>query len=154
MGQCMNRIQFYKNRKVYVSFIGMLAAAMIYFKMNIDFSFYSVDYGMDAFLDLCLIFAVNDIKLWTAVFLLRKLKYRLFFQLLLLFCLGYLFGAAIVISLMYQTTIMIPKIAFCIVTFFYINHLYEREWSRSHGLLYLFLFIINVFLQVILKIIF
>lgn len=150
----MNRIQFYKNKKIYVCLAGILAAAFIYLKMNIDFSFYPVDYGMEAFLNLCLIYAIKDLKIWCVIFLLRKLKYRSLIQSLLLFCLGYLFGASIVISVMYGNTIMVPRIVFCIVTFFFINHLYEKEWRKLDGFFYLILFVADIFLQVFLKIFF
>ena len=150
----MDHISFYKNSKIYVCMLGMLISTFIYNWINIDFSFYKIDYKLNSLGDLCYIYLIQDLKIWAIIFLISKLKYKKITEYIILSGVGYLFAAVIVISILHPEAVIWQRCIFCVFTYIFVCFLFEREQKNKYMLLYIVLFLLNIFIQIFLKIIF
>lgn len=150
----MQHISLFYNKKIYVCVLGMFLATIIYNLIDMDFSFYDIDYNLNAFGKLCIIYLIQDFKIWLFIYLIYKLKFKKITEILFLIWLGYLFASIFIVSILHSHINILGRAIFCICTYLYIYFLYHKEHKRKYVFIYLLLFAINIFFQVFLKIIF
>lgn len=142
------------NYKICVFALGVIVAAIIYRQIDIDFSFYKVEYDVKSFRVLFFYYFFRDLKIWLFIYLLSRIKYKRIIQSLILAYIGYLTSAIIFISFMWKCTNLWNRLVLCFALWIYVNLLFEFRSSLKRHLGYGLIFFLSVLFQVLLKIIF
>ncbi len=143
-----------RNYKIYVLLLGMMVAFALYSRMNIDFSFYVVEYDFSCFRRLFFLSLFHDLKLWGLFYLLSRLKYKRVIWVLLTLYLGYLMGAIFIVSYLWKCKNIWSRIFTCIGLWFFIRFIFKEKKSKKSFFFTVNIFLFSILFQVFTKILF
>ncbi|MCR5704843.1 MAG: hypothetical protein K6G85_09475 [Eubacterium sp.] len=140
------------NSKIYILFLGSVIALLLWKLLDIDFSFYEVDYQREAFGTLFLFYCIHDIKRFGLVLLLQKMKYRKIVYGLILGWIGVYGTLVLLVSVHIQGSTIINRLVYIVALYALLQIVFSGQSRKRIHVGTILLFLLNCYIQVILKI--